>query len=52
MIHISKEDGKISNIESKNHRSSNSEQARPEILEIAKRLYDKHSNLMERLKDL
>lgn len=42
MIHISKEDGKI----------SNSEQARPEILEIAKRLYDKHSNLMERLKDL
>ncbi|WP_167849727.1 hypothetical protein [Companilactobacillus suantsaicola] len=52
MIQISKEDGKISNIENENHRSSNSERARPEILEIAKRLYDKHSNLMKRLKNL
>ena len=42
MIQISKEDRK----------TSNSEQARPKILEIAKRLYNKHSNLMERLKDL
>lgn len=49
---VVKEDRKISNIESENHRSSNSEQTRPEILEIAKKLYDKHSNLMERLKDL
>lgn len=42
MIQISKEDRK----------KSNSEQVRPEVLEIAKRLYCKHSNLMERLKDL
>ena len=38
--------------EGRNTLNTDSEKIRPEILEIAKKLYDKHSNLMERLKDL